>query len=100
MMNKPPFNGTILPWHQDVNKNWPTIIQPRLAIWFSLDKTSSLNGSLEIIPKSHKNGVIGDGHMLSEEMTSKYAPDEKCMTIESEPGDVLFFDSSALARAS
>ena len=37
MMDKPQ-EGTILPWHQDVSKSWPTLIQPKLAIWFALIK--------------------------------------------------------------
>ena len=99
MMNKPPFSGTELPWHQDVSKYWPTLIQPKMAIWFSLDPLSKISGSLQVIPSSHKHGVIKDGHMLDEEDTKKYAPSKKILTIKINVRDVLFFDSKLLHRS-
>ena len=99
MMNKPPYSGTELPWHQDVSKNWPTLIQPEMAIWFSLDPLSNLSGSLQIIPSSHKYGVIQDGHILKKEDTKKYAPFKKILTIKINVRDVLFFDSKILHRS-
>ena len=99
MMNKPPYSGTELPWHQDVSKNWPTLIQPKMAIWFSLDSLSTKNGSLQVIPCSHKNGVIKDGHMLDKDDAKKYAPSEKILTININVRDVLFFNSKLLHRS-
>ena len=98
MMDKPPQRGTILPWHQDVSKSWPTLTQPKLAIWFCLDKTSPETGSLEILPGSHLNGVIGDGHMISDENAKKFSNSEKYI-IESDPGDVVFFNTKLLHRS-
>lgn len=98
MMDKPPQKGTILPWHQDVSKSWPTLTQPKLALWFCLDKTSPETGSLEILPGSHLNGVIGDGHMISEENAKNFSNSQK-LIIDSEPGDVVFFNTKLLHRS-
>ena len=98
MMDKPPNKGTILPWHQDVSVNWPTSVQPKFAIWFCLDKTSSQKGSLEVITGSHKKGIIGDGHMITEK-DIKNLPNSKKSIINTNPGDVVFFDTRILHRS-
>jgi len=99
MMDKPAKGGTPLPWHQDVSLDWPTLVQPELGIWFSLDVASVASGSLQIIPGSHQHGVIGRGHLLPAELENQYAPDGKLVTVETKPGDVLFFHSALLHRS-
>jgi hypothetical protein len=99
MMDKPARGGTPLPWHQDVSLDWPTTVQPELAIWFSLDEASAASGSLQVIPNSHRHGVIGRGHLLPSELESQYAPDSQILTVETQPGDVLFFHAALLHRS-
>ena len=99
MMDKRAMGGTPLPWHQDASLDWPTHVQPELAIWFSLDNATADSGSLQLIPGSHHHGVIGRGHLLPAELAAQYAPNNKIVTVEAEPGDVLFFHSSLLHRS-
>lgn len=99
MMDKPATGGTPLPWHQDVSLDWPTPTQPELAIWFSLDEAMAASGSLQVIPGSHRHGVIGRGHLLPTELVSRYAPDSQIVTVEAQPGDVLFFHAALLHRS-
>jgi len=99
MMNKPAQSGTPLPWHQDCTVNWPTTVQPELAIWFPLDDASSASGTLQIIPKSHNNGMIGNGHMLAPEKELQYAPDSQIVDVEIKAGDCLFFHPALLHRS-
>ena len=99
MMDKPARGGTPLPWHQDVSLDWPTPVQPELAIWFSLDEASAASGSLQVIPGSHRHGVIGRGHLLPSELESRYALDSQVVTVEAQPGDVLFFHAALLHRS-
>ena len=99
MMNKTPKKGSKLPWHQDVNKNWPTLIQPKLAIWFSLDPLNENNGTIEVINESHKHGMIGTGHLLKEDLLDLYAPSHKINKIIIGTGDILFFDAYLLHRS-
>ena len=98
MTDKPPQKGTILPWHQDVSKSWPTLTQPKLALWFCLDKTSPKTGSLEIFTGSHLNGVIGDEYMISQENAKIFSNSQKRI-IDSEHGDVVFFNTKLLHRS-
>lgn len=99
MMDKPAKGGTPLPWHQDVSLDWPTLVQPELGIWFSLDEATMASGSLQIIPGSHRHGVIGRGHLLPAELETQYAPEGELVTVETKPGDVLFFHSALLHRS-
>ena len=99
MMNKPARGGTPLPWHQDVSLDWPTSVQPELAVWFALDKSASTSGSLQVIPGSHLHGVIGRGHLLPSDLEDKYAPNSRVVTIKTDPGDVLFFHGALLHRS-
>jgi len=99
MMDKPAMGGTPLPWHQDVSLDWPTNVQPELALWFSLDEATEASGSLQLIPGSHKHGVIGRGHLLPIELEAQYAPAQEIMTMEMRPGDVLFFHAALLHRS-
>jgi phytanoyl-CoA hydroxylase len=99
MIVKPPFGGTPIPWHQDTCLDWPTTLPPGLAIWFPLDKATSSSGTLQVIPESHKNGVIGRGHLLPKNMKKKYAPQNKILDVEINSGDCLFFHPALLHRS-
>ncbi len=99
MMDKPARGGTPLPWHQDVSLEWPTPVQPELAIWFSLDEATAASGSLQVVPGSHRYGVIGRGHLLPIELEARYAPETQIVTVETQPGDVLFFHAALLHRS-
>lgn len=99
MMDKPARGGTPLPWHQDVSLHWPTSVQPELALWFCLDPATAATGTLEVISGSHRHGVIGRGHILPDELESEYAPADRVVTVETEPGDCLFFHAALLHRS-
>ena len=99
VVEKPAFGGTPIPWHQDTCLDWPTTIPPGLAIWFPLDKATSSAGTLQIIPESHKNGAIGRGHLLPQNMEKKYAPRNKILDVELNSGDCLFFHPALLHRS-
>ena len=99
MMNKARNGGTDLPWHQDMHKEWPTDIMPKLAFWFPLDQLSQESGTLQIVQYSHTSGVIGNGHMLEPCDQHKYISTENVLDILINPGDVLLFDTCTIHRS-
>jgi phytanoyl-CoA hydroxylase len=99
MMDKPAQGGTPLPWHQDLSTDWPVTEQPALSIWFPLDQANAASGSLQVVRGSHKHGVIGNGHMLHPSMEPEYAPADKIVTVDMQPGDCLFFHPGLLHRS-
>jgi ectoine hydroxylase-related dioxygenase (phytanoyl-CoA dioxygenase family) len=88
-MNKPSKQGTYLPWHQDA---WTALDrQPEITIWTALDPATKANGCVEVIPGSHKLGLINPSHpsgFLTEELAVEYCPRDKVVYLELEPGEV------------
>ena len=59
-MIKPAGAGTKLPWHQD---RWRSLDRdPLVTIWTSLDDANAESGGLEVIPGSHRRGVLNPSH--------------------------------------
>ena len=59
-MNKPARKGTWLPWHQD---RWVYLDHdPLITVWTALDPATVANGCVQVIPGSHKAGLINPSH--------------------------------------
>jgi phytanoyl-CoA hydroxylase len=88
-MNKPSHQGTKLPWHQDA---WTDLDrQPLITLWTALDPATRENGCVEVIPGSHKSGLVnpedGSGFLTEEQATALCTP-EKTVYLELQPGEV------------
>lgn len=96
-MNKPANRGTFLPWHQD---RWVNIEpDPQLTIWTALDPATKENGCVQIIPGSHKLGLINPGHpsgFLTPEQAAEHAPAEKVVHLELKPGETALLHNHVL----
>lgn len=88
-MNKPAHKGTWLPWHQD---RWKSLDRdPRLTVWTALDPCTVANGCVQVIPKSHKLGLLNPDHpsgFLTSELAKKHCPPEKAVMLELKEGEV------------
>lgn len=73
-MNKPAHRGTFLPWHQD---RWATLDRdPLLTVYTALDAANIENGCVQIIPGSHRLGLINPEHgsgFLTAEQAAEHA---------------------------
>ena len=91
MLFKAAKGGRRKPWHQDW-AYWDHMSQRQVTVWFAIDESTRENGCIEVIPESHKNGVIkhyhGEDFMIHEELIKK----SQVVYAEMKPGDVLFFD--------
>jgi len=88
-MNKPAKQGTKLPWHQDAWTNLDR--QPEITIWTALDPATKANGCVEVIPGSHKMGLINPEHgsgFLTEEQATEICTKDKVVYLELAPGEV------------
>ncbi len=88
-MNKPAKQGTKLPWHQDAWTNLDR--QPEITMWTALDPATRANGCVEIIPGSHKQGLLNASHasgFLTEELAEKHCPKDQIVYLELAPGEV------------
>ena len=88
-MNKPARKGTYLPWHQD---RWVFLDKdPVITLWTALDPATVGNGCVQVIPGSHKMGLINPEHnsgFLTKQQGIDYCPKEKVVYLELKPGEV------------
>lgn len=88
-MNKPAQKGTYLPWHQD---RWRFLDRdPLITVWTALDPATQKNGCVQIIPGSHKQGLINPDHdsgFLTKPQVGEYAPVDKIVYLELKAGEV------------
>ena len=88
-MNKPAKRGTFLPWHQD---RWSYLDRdPLVTVWAALDPATIENGCVQIIPGSHKLGVINPAHgsgFLTEDQAREHCSRDKVEYLELEAGEV------------
>lgn len=88
-MNKPAQKGTFLPWHQD---RWTSLDRdPLITVWTALDPATIENGCVQIIPGSHRQGLINPDHpsgFLTPEQTKQHCPPEKVVYMELKAGEV------------
>jgi len=96
-MNKPSKRGTFLPWHQD---RWARLDHdPRLSVWTALDPATRLNGCVQIVPGSHKWGVVNSDHhsgFLTSEQVEELIREEDIEFLELEPGEAVALDNWVL----
>jgi len=87
-MNKPARKGTFLPWHQD---RWANLDRdPLITLWTALDPATRNNGCVQIIPQSHRLGVINRAHpygFLNPSQTAEHCPPEKVVHLELAAGE-------------
>jgi ectoine hydroxylase-related dioxygenase (phytanoyl-CoA dioxygenase family) len=88
-MNKPARKGTFLPWHQD---RWVSLDRdPVVTLWTALDPATVANGCVQVIPGSHKLGLVNPSHpsgFLTPELAAKYCPTAKVVYLELAAGEV------------
>lgn len=105
---KEPFVGGAWEWHQDYGYwYYNGCLRPDLlSVMIGLDRTTTVNGCLEIVRGSHRLGRIdhvpvpGEGQNVADPARMKHILERhELVPIELEPGDAVFFHSNALHRS-
>jgi ectoine hydroxylase-related dioxygenase (phytanoyl-CoA dioxygenase family) len=96
-MNKPAHKGTFLPWHQD---RWNFLDRdPQLTLWTALDPATKANGCVQMIPRSHKHGLINPAHgsgFLTPEQAKQHCKPEDVVYLEVEAGESVLMHNYLL----
>ena len=79
--------------HQDVQAGWDEYAKLHITALVSIDPSTIENGCLEIAAGNHDKGLIGEQWKPLEENALKY------VSIPTNPGDAIFFDSYAPHRS-
>jgi ectoine hydroxylase-related dioxygenase (phytanoyl-CoA dioxygenase family) len=98
-MNKPAHWEQTLPWHQDVGEGWGIDTNPIATVWTALDDATKANGAMEIVPGSHRHGIINERHFLSEEEAARYAGTDVVESVETEAGEAVLLHNLLLHRS-
>lgn len=99
-MNKPAGKGTELPWHQDGGDGWGLDRDPLVTVWTALDPATIENGCVQIIPGTHKLGLLSDyGHTITPEQEAEYCSEDRIVNLVLEPGEVVLLHNWLLHRS-
>jgi phytanoyl-CoA hydroxylase len=99
-MNKPAHRGTILPYHQDGGTQWHLSRNPIMTIWTALDDATVENGCVQVIPGSHRLGLLSErGHTITPEQEALYARDEDSLFLEARTGEAILLHNHLLHRS-
>lgn len=89
LMFKPAHHGAAKPWHQDY-AYWASTQPEQVTCWMALDEATPENGCMQLIPGSHKWGLIK--HYKEElQIDLKNVPQDKVKIAPMKPGSILVF---------
>lgn len=98
-MNKPARKGTFLPWHQDGGTGWRLKGgHPLVTLWLALDPATVANGCVQLIPGSHKLGLLSEqgDFFITDEQQTRYCGEENRVYLELKPGEVALLHNWTL----
>jgi hypothetical protein len=100
IMNKPAGQGTHLPWHQDGGGVWKLDRDPLVTFWVALDAATRANGCLEVVPGSHRLGLLSTfGSTVRDEDVAIHCPPEKALPLEVEAGHAVLIHNWLIHRS-
>ena len=98
--NKPAGRGTHLPWHQD---RWQHLDRdPILTVYTAIDPSNEVNGCVQVIPGSHKRGVLNAEHhsaFLTDANIAEHCPEERVVDLELRAGQVALIHNHCIHRS-
>ena len=96
-MNKPARRGTWLPWHQD---RWTYLDRdPLVTLWTALDPATSANGCVQLVPGSHRRGLLNPSHpsgFLTPAQAAAEAPPARVVLLELAAGECALLHNYTL----
>ena len=82
--------------HQDVQAGWDDYATLHITAMVAIDATTEENGSLEMIPGLHRQGLLGGKWRP---LTDADTGHGEYLAVHCQPGDAVFFDSYAPHRS-
>lgn len=83
LFTKAPRIGSDTPWHQDAGRLWGLDHDPELQLWTALDDAPAAAGGLEVVPRSHLDGLVTPlGGVIPN-------PDRVGISVPAQAGDVV-----------
>ncbi|MBE7466483.1 MAG: phytanoyl-CoA dioxygenase family protein [Planctomycetes bacterium] len=89
IMFKPARHGTPKPWHQDY-AYWASLKPEQVTCWLALDDATIENGCMQVIPGSHKWGLLKHGQKELQ-VDRRNLPLDRVKVAEMKAGSLLAF---------
>ena len=90
IFSKAANGGSNLPWHQDAGNFWGLSEDPQLQIWTALDDASAFAGCLEVIPGSHKAGLVSPlGGVVPRHKAAEFDAENKVVKLPAVAGESI-----------
>ena len=94
LITKPRGKRNGVPWHQDFISRTKEPL--KTIVWMALDDVRVENGTVRIIPGSHREGFLPwyrvEGETHHDRVKPEYVDEEKAQFVEMNAGDVLIFN--------
>ncbi len=99
-MNKPAHQGTVLPYHQDGGTQWGLDRERFITIWTALDDATVENGCVEIVPGTHRLGLLSEhGHTITPEQEAEHCDPRRSVFLEAQAGETILLHNYLLHRS-
>lgn len=89
IMFKPARHGGIKPWHQDY-AYWMSTEPEQVTSWLAIDDATLDNGCIELIPGSHRLGLIPH-HSEELQISLDNIPQDKILKVPVSAGTIIYF---------
>jgi ectoine hydroxylase-related dioxygenase (phytanoyl-CoA dioxygenase family) len=97
---KGPEGGLPFSWHQDsgyvVGNGGPAEHAPYLTCWLTLDDATLANGTVRLVPGSHRRGVVGHERQADTNDLAVTIDEAEAIALEVPAGSVVAFSSYTL----
>lgn len=93
--------GSDLPWHQDGGAFWGLDREPGLQVWTALDDAPEDGGCLEVVPGSHKPGLVTPlGGVVPADAVARDRPEARSVLLPARAGEVILVHNHVWHRSS
>ena len=100
MRNIPAGQGACLPWHQDGGDLWNLDRDPLVTLWVALDPSTRVNGCVQVIPGSHRLGLLSkNGSNFSTADLERHCDDDAIEYLEVGAGEGLLMHNWLIHRS-
>ena len=90
---KPPRIGREKPWHQDHAYFDLPLDTPVVGVWIALDRATTDNGCMTVIPGSHRRGPVVHFQRRDWQICDTHVDTRGALAVPLEPGGCLLFSS-------
>ncbi|AEI67481.1 phytanoyl-CoA dioxygenase family protein [Corallococcus macrosporus] len=100
LFHKGQAGGSNLPWHQDGGRLWGITREPELQIWTALDDAPEDGGCLEVIPGSHRGGLVTElGGVVPPDAVAAAHAEARAVPLPARAGEALLIHNHLWHRS-